>query len=263
MENFNAILEDKTFLDLNPRSCGCIQCPPNENMGVTFRDYTMIHYVVSGKGKLYINKKVYSIKEEQIFVVPQGVKNKYVADKDDPWAFIWISFDGNLSEKFASLPPVLDFKSPFFFELLNVKNMPTLKKEFLAQMLFKLYIELFQNDSRIDYVSAIKNYIDNNYMYHDISVEKIASSLNLNRSYVSRIFSKKQEITIQDYIIRVRMIKAKELLIKGNSVQTTAKTIGYLDQFQFSKAFKKFYGEAPNFFKKNILMSNTENTSAT
>lgn len=257
--NFNVIIEDKKFYDLNPRDCGCMACPPGETIGITVRDYTMIHYVFSGKGKVYVGGKTYSVGPEQIFIIPEGVQNKYVADEEDPWTFIWIVFDGNLSGRFASLPTVMDFKSPFFQDLCDVQNVPTMKKEFLAQKLFKLYIELFKNDSRINYIDAIKNFINNNYIYHDISVKQIAASLNLNRSYVSRIFSKEQGMSIQEYIKRVRLFKAKELLYNGTSVQDTAKLVGYLDQSQFSKAFKNFFKESPIFYKKHSHSHSSEN----
>lgn len=249
MEYFNEVFKDEKFSDFNPVGCGYSEYSPNDALDFRDNEYMLIHYIVAGAGKLYINNKSYNVKAGQIFIVPKGTKAKCIADKDSLCTYIWISFDGDLSKRFESLPSVLAFKSNLFFEILNIQNMSSLKKEYLAQLIFKLYIELFQKDFHIDHVKAIKNYIDLNYMRNETTVDTIAKNLNLNRSYISRIFSQKQGISIKNYLIYVRMERAKELLSRGVSVQNVSKLVGYSDQFQFSKAFKLATGEPPIKYK--------------
>ena len=87
-------------------------------------------------------------------------------------------------------------------------------------------------------------YINQNFA-RNISVAEIADFFGLERSYFSRLFKKKHGISVQNYIINLRMNKASELLKKGVSVKETAFLIGYEDAFAFSKMYKKTYGESP------------------
>ena len=64
-------------------------------------------------------------------------------------------------------------------------------------------------------------------------------------------------ISPRQYIVRCKMKKALEL-ITGSDVKISeiAETLAYSDQYAFSKAFKKFYGESPSFYR--ILPRNDE-----
>ena len=55
---------------------------------------------------------------------------------------------------------------------------------------------------------------------------------------------------MQDYLTKKRMKEAKKLLHAGFNVSQTAFSVGYRDQFVFSKAFKKYYGISPSQTKK-------------
>ena len=127
-------------------------------------------------------------------------------------------------------------------------------EEYLTGMLFVLRSGLFGSLSKNDYPKKVKGYIDSNYMNH-LSIETIAKSLNLNRKYLSRIFKEKYNITMQQYIVKKRMIEAKKLLTAGYRVEETAYMVGYSDNFVFSKAFKKYHGKSPVKFrtKQNYL----------
>ena len=79
-----------------------------------------------------------------------------------------------------------------------------------------------------------------------ITVSSLAESFGFDRSYLYRIFKKRYGIGIKEYIIKVRLEKGKELLKEGFSVKESAHLVGYDDEFNFSKVFKKEYGVAPS-----------------
>lgn len=245
MKRYIAPIINKHFLDFNPVAFGFGEYKAGSGMHTTIRKYTLIHYVVSGKGTLTINGVDHDVSPKQIFVVPTGHENSYKADKVEPWSYIWIGFDGRMSERFSNLAPVLDFHSNLFFEMMNVENMLSMQEEYLAQMLFKLYITLFQGVSTTDYVKAAKNLIETNYMDADLSVERISTELNLERSHLTRLFKEKTGVTVRDYLLSTRMSAAISLLKKGENVQSTSRLVGYSDPFVFSKAFKKHVGTSP------------------
>ena len=107
------------------------------------------------------------------------------------------------------------------------------------------YISSYKRSNNIDLLEKVKNYIQTNYM-NDISLDNLAQYVCMSSFYLSRIFSKAYGINIKEYIIKIRMEKAKSLLIEGNkSVKQIAGEVGYLDQNYFSKAFKKYTNISP------------------
>ena len=94
----------------------------------------------------------------------------------------------------------------------------------------------------------IKKYIDYNYMY-EISVSSLAKTYSFDRSYLFKIFKARYGMGIKEYITNVRMKNAKRFLCDGVSVSKCATMVGYDDEFNFSRAFKKHTGIAPSKWK--------------
>lgn len=137
-------------------------------------------------------------------------------------------------------------KDKILSELIELKEISDLKN--CANMVLKnfiSYISSYKRSKNIDLLEKVKNYIETNYM-NDISLDNLAQYVSISSFYLSRIFSKAYSMNIKEYIIKIRMEKAKSMLIEGNkSVKQIAREVGYLDQNYFSKAFKKFTNISP------------------
>ncbi len=116
---------------------------------------------------------------------------------------------------------------------------------------FQDIFELFSSDMDIDYISRTVNFIKANFM-NDIMISDIAKSLNINRKYMARIFKSRMGLSMQEYVISLRLENAKKLLGNGYSVSEAAQLSGYKDSFVFSKAFKKHYKNPPIYYRKKI-----------
>ena len=76
----------------------------------------------------------------------------------------------------------------------------------------------------------------------DLSLKAIASTLNVNASYLSAAFKKECGETLTDYVCRKRMDSAAYILSHtGKQVQTVAEECGIWDVNYFIKLFKKLY----------------------
>lgn len=249
MKSFEAVYSPNAFLDLNPVMFGYCQASVGKPIDISERFYYLIHYVVSGKGYLYINDTCYTVTKGQIFIIPERTANYYIADDKEPWSYIWIAFTGRLAKKFSELPTIMDLHSNIFLDMMASTENLYMQQEYLVQKLFELYIELFQSNISPNYSSLVKKHIDLNYNNPNISVSAISASLGLNRSYLSRIFKKEMGFSIQDYIIKTRISKAISYLEEGKKVSETATLVGYSDPFNFSKIFKQRTGINPNEYK--------------
>jgi len=95
-------------------------------------------------------------------------------------------------------------------------------------------------------VDSIITYINDRYM-EEISLEKISQNTYLSPVYISKIFKDETGDSPINYLIKVRLSKAKELLEEGNTpIKAVAKSVGYHDAYYFSKLFKKYYGYPPS-----------------
>ena len=99
-------------------------------------------------------------------------------------------------------------------------------------------------------IRIAKQFINDNYM-NTITLEDISTMVNFNPSYFSALFKKETGENFLEYISRVRINKAKELL-KETDLNITAicERVGYQDIAHFTRYFKKYTGIKPNAYRK-------------
>lgn len=85
----------------------------------------------------------------------------------------------------------------------------------------------------------------------EITLEKTAEMLNVSAPYLSKIFKEDTGTTFKEYVIELRMEKAKDLLGKsGQSIRETGEAVGYNDTNYFIRAFKKYEGMTPKDYQR-------------
>ncbi|MGG1516291.1 response regulator [Paenibacillus oryzisoli] len=84
----------------------------------------------------------------------------------------------------------------------------------------------------------------------ELSLYAVAGQLYVNYSYLSRTFKEVTGESFSDYVLRMRMEQAKELLAKGLKVYDVAEQVGYKHVNYFSKSFQKYWGVKPSEMNK-------------
>lgn len=106
------------------------------------------------------------------------------------------------------------------------------------------------NKNNLNIVIEAKKFIDENYM-KDIRLDDVADHVNISSFYFSRIFKKYEGKNYIQYLTKIRMEKAKEMIINNEvSIKEVAMEVGYSDQNYFSKAFKKYTKLSPSEFAR-------------
>ncbi len=250
------LLPNRHLSDLNPLFCGEEECRPMHTFGPAVRDHVIIHFVTSGCGIYNREGTEYTVHAGQAFIIMPREITVYSADKDTPWHYKWVAFDGTLSSRFADLGPIIDFSTNWAEEILQLDRESNTLEYMAASKLFMMYAEFFSlRKPKHDYAKAVRDYVNVRYIHH-ISVEEIAEHLSLDRRYLSRIFKKKTGKTIQEYIVSVRINKAKQLLEDGHNISEAAMLCGYEDACNFSKMFKKQTGISPGKWKERAKSCN-------
>ena len=85
-----------------------------------------------------------------------------------------------------------------------------------------------------------------------ISRWKLADSVNVSEDYLSRIFHREMGLPLWDYLNRLRIFVAADLLLQTDeSIQAIALRTGFQDQSYFCRIFKKIYGVPPGHFRRH------------
>ncbi|KHF39483.1 response regulator transcription factor [Halalkalibacter okhensis] len=101
-------------------------------------------------------------------------------------------------------------------------------------------------------VQMIEEYIRKNYQ-KDIKLQEIAERFFLSREYISRKFKQEYDETITDYLMKIRIEKAKELLKNPYlKIYEISDSVGYQNDKYFIKVFKKREGITPSEFRHSL-----------
>lgn len=114
-------------------------------------------------------------------------------------------------------------------------------------------VENFKNSKLSGIISEAINYITKNYN-KDISLDDVATELNMSYHYFSKFFKDTIGKNFVDYLTELRIEKSKELL-KDNtiSIKSICYEIGYHDPNYFSKIFRKATGMTPTEYRTSII----------
>ncbi len=100
-------------------------------------------------------------------------------------------------------------------------------------------------------INSLLDFIRKNYNKNH-SVQYYADLCNLDKYYFIKLFREYTTDTPLLYRTKLRIEKAKELLIKTNMTNSKiAETIGYSSSYYFSRIFKVHTGMSPDIFRKN------------
>ena len=277
-----SVFPNENFVDLGLYQYGWEQCAPAHSFGPAARNHFLFHYIISGTGTLYADDstgttKTYHLKSGEGFLIFPNQITTYIADKELPWEYVWIEFDG-LRAKEAMDTAGFSLDRPIFHT--KKRDMSQKMKEELVyiathsdETIFNiighlyLFLDYFMRSTvstvvkgstklQDYYIKEAITYIEQNFQ-NDISVVDIANRLGINRSYFGKIFKQTLKQTPQEFLINYRMIKATELLrLTKMSIGDISKAVGYENQLHFSRAFKKIYNISPREWRNINAVNN-------
>jgi two-component system response regulator YesN len=102
-------------------------------------------------------------------------------------------------------------------------------------------------------VETVKAYIREHYA-EELELHRLAEKVYLTPSYLSKLFKTETGETITDYIISVRIERAKEMLRGDPRLKTyeAGERVGYPDPAYFNKLFKKVVGMTPREYRERV-----------
>lgn len=224
-----------------------------------------LHYVIEGKGILEFRGQTYQIDKGNYFILPSQESFRYVPDRRSPWRYFWLGFSGfqvkryyeELSENGPILSNIPEKESeriltPVFQKIQENSYVPY----YLAMSTFYGVLAVCANKNVLPsdtYAQKAKELIDLNYYSEHFNIDTLCRMAHVSHSYLCKVFLKETGKTLKDYLTDIRMQTAVRLLSDSKiSIKAIASRVGYADDLNFMKAFKKRYGITTTAYRKGL-----------
>lgn len=212
--------------------------------------YCTAQIVLRGSGYLVLDGVTYCVGEGDLFFLPENVPLAYYPDDNDPYEYVWFSFQGTQAYPLLSRIGV-SREQPIGHTSLLSSLRHTLNRLFrtmadttgdpyyLALAAFYDCIHLYSTPSRWHSAAAARRMIEANYTSHDFSIELLCESLHISHSHLCRLFKNTYGIPAARYLGNLRLAHARRLLEETDmSVKAIAFSCGFSDELHFMKRFK-------------------------
>lgn len=256
-------------LDAMIYTCGYETCKPSHSYGPVVRSGYLIHYILGGKGIYKTDGRIYQLSEGDAFLIRPNTLIYYEADRYHPWTYTWIGFQGLKMDEYFKRTSLLE--TPCFHydrddrvrlcheKMFEAYNLPENRDLMMNSILYEyLYLlaskfprkSIPPKEKKISYVEEALRHIEANYA-HSVNIQVIADHLNIERTYLYRLFKDITGVSPQEYLLDYRIRRACSLLKETDlPVSDIARSVGYGDALYFSRLFKQKKGSPPSEYRK-------------
>lgn len=132
----------------------------------------------------------------------------------------------------------------------SVVKLLTIFSQHLAMISNRIVVE--QQNSELPVISRAKQYIEQNQT-DELSLTQVAKAVNTSSYYFCKLFKKATGLTFTNYVSRVRIEKAKNLLLNPNlRISEIAYEVGFQSLTHFNRVFKKIINQSPTEYRAQL-----------
>lgn len=227
-------------------------------------------YCLEGMGWLKLPSGTFKVERNDYLIIPSDVPHKYWADENTPWTIYWAHFKGIQSSYFASLLSLqhksfvnnagfieeriklFDAMYSNFESGYSLDNLVYSSASFAYFLTSLSFAEKFT--SALHKVEKDSVDISIEYMQHHlenlVTLEALASSVNLSVSHYSNIFRKKTGYSPIVYFNHLKIQHACQYLqFTTLRVNEISSKLGIDDPYYFSRMFTKIMGISPSEYR--------------
>ncbi|NLP16988.1 MAG: AraC family transcriptional regulator, partial [Clostridiales bacterium] len=257
---------DLTYNDFNPTVFYVSKCKMTKNGIYHDHDYTELAFILSGKGKYLVDGVEYDVESGDLVICNPGVMHTHIVTNPEEPTIEFIAGFNNFHFKNMApnsietrdgsciLHTTAELKQNLMmhcYDMIAEKESCNVGKYFmfkahLMQMLLLIMREIvspedyeqsqcsFESYNKSYAVKQIIDYLNKNYN-KKISLEQIAHNMYLSPVYISKIFKEETGESPINYLIKIRLERARDILIKSDnsSIKSIANRVGYEDVYHF------------------------------
>lgn len=251
-----------------------------------FHDHFELLLPLTSPGNIFVNDQVYPLERGTICLIGENTLHRTIAENYHTRYVLHIS--SKALEKLSS--PQTDFLRVAQQDFLQCQLSPTQLTEIITlfqdveerkndgefgsdllqlSALIKLLVKVapLLNTSTSgeaarskDFlkVAPILEYIRNN-LSDILTLDQIANHFFISKHYLCRIFKNATGFSVMEYIIHSRILRARQLLQEGCSVQHAGELSGFADNSHFIRTFRNLTGTSPGRYAKEYQGSDQIN----
>lgn len=244
----------------------CWQFPVERHNGY---EYPQLFVSREGEGEIFFEGRQVKITPDSIFYIPPNCPHEYHA-LTRSWYVDWICFDGtqalNILEEWQLNRFIyfLECGAEHMHELMD-KAFYTIKSDkkygnyYASAQLYEMLLEYrkladdkfpYINKTGFDAVAKALRFMEDNFR-KPLKLADIAQTAEMSEQHLCRLFKKSMQTSPVDYLNKLRISRAKELLsYSEKNVAEIAAETGFSDSSYFSVVFKRYEGISPAEYRK-------------
>ena len=222
---------------------------------VNARPYAAFSFRTSGSGQFEIAGKRFATKVGDVLFIPahESYRVEYSVSES-----IVVHFEEcNYTEAeniHLNSPATIGLKFSRLLECWGKSHSVNQAKALIYEILDEM-----ERDGRASTASGAPErcirYIDSHFCEPELTVGKVCKLCFVSESSLQRLFAERFGISPKQYLLKLRMNRALELLSEGgHSVREVAFSCGFNDEKYFSRAFKKKYGYPPSKLTDHMIV---------
>ena len=234
-------------------------------------DSFLVFYVLDGNGKIGYNGVTYELNPGDLVFVDCRRPYWHSTDPEKLWKLSWIHFSGHSMEKIyqkyeerGGVPVWNDVDERAFRDLFDplyriadgdssIRDMQI--NEQLSKLLTWLMEMAFRGTKDSDGhgkrdLSELREYLEAHFA-EKITLDDLSERFFINKFYLTKIFREQFGISVNHYVMQLRITKAKQMLrFTDEKAETIGEMCGFGPLTYFSRAFRKSEGLSPTEYRK-------------
>lgn len=224
-----------------------VHCEKGMKFSMTDRSTFGLSLCTGGQITYAMNGKTYISNSSNAIILPQGSTYSLIGNKEGLFPVINFSCKNFACDEILVLP----LNNP----QLCIKYVEILKNLFLyKENHFKIYSIFYELLEKIfsfkiqngNILSPVIKMIEENIQDPNLSNEKLAKKVGISEVYLRKLFASKYQTSPKQYILDIRIRKAKQMLVGTPfTITAIAKECGFASIYHFCRTFKNRAGLTP------------------
>jgi AraC-like DNA-binding protein len=234
----------------------------------TSGNHYLLIYVAKGEGWYAVKGKIHPVTENDFFTLSHDTPVRLGSSQENPWSIYWAYFSGTQAANMVlhlmgknnyaprKAKPLVGRIAQFndilhHLELLeNMENLVYANSRFYSFLCsFRLTILSAKKHAKKDGVIQSIEYMRENIHGH-VTLEDLAKAAGLSVSHYCALFKKKTMQSPLNLYTSMKVQRACQMLQNTDqTIKSIAYSLGFFDQYHFSKVFKQIMGTSPKHFK--------------
>ena len=215
---------------------------------INHRSYYGLSFCKEGQITYNLNDEKYISDKNHAIILPQDQSYTLSRDKSGMFPLIDFTTMNFLCNRFIVIP--IKNADVYIKEYEQIKALELFKKSrtkrlsIFYNMLSRLDSELSESNNLL---TPAVNYLANSFSDPELTNELLAEKCGISEVYFRRLFTEQYKVTPKQYIIDLRINKAKQLLTDGIfKIGAISESCGFSNPYHFCRVFKEKTGLTPS-----------------